>query len=107
MVFRKLFRRKAEPDIQIEKGLEKTRRGVFSEITRLFDRSTLDDELYEDLEMLLIQADVGWDVSQQLVAELQQRVRDEAARSPRRGPSCREPHEDGYIVRPTPEHSPC
>lgn len=82
MVFRKIFRRKAEPDIQIEKGLEKTRRGVFSEITRLFDRSALDDELYEDLEMLLIQADVGWDVSQQLVAELQQRVRDEKIINP-------------------------
>lgn len=82
MVFRKIFRRKSEPDIQIEKGLEKTRRGVFSEITRLFDRSELDDELYEDLEMLLIQADVGWDVSQQLVSELQQRVRDERIINP-------------------------
>jgi len=70
----KFFRRKAEPDVQLEQGLEKTRRGVFSEISRLFDRSALDDELYEELEMLLIQADVGWDVSQKLVAELQQRV---------------------------------
>jgi fused signal recognition particle receptor len=77
LVFRKLFRRKSEPDVQIEKGLEKTRRGVFSEITKLFDRSELDDELYEDLEMLLIQADVGWDVSQQLVDELRDRVREE------------------------------
>lgn len=82
MVFRKLFRRKTEPDVQVEKGLEKTRRGVFSEITRLFDRSKLDDELYEDLEMLLIQADVGWDVSQQLVRELQDRVRDERITNP-------------------------
>ncbi len=82
MVFRKLFRRTAQPDVQIEKGLEKTRRGVFTEITRLFDRSELDDELYEDLEMLLIQADVGWDVSQQLVKELQDRVRDERITNP-------------------------
>ncbi len=74
MVLRKLFRRRAEPDIQLEKGLEKTRRGVFSEITKLFDRSEIDEELYEDLEMLLIQADVGWDVSQQLVTELRERV---------------------------------
>ena len=74
MVLRKLFRRRAEPDIQLEKGLEKTRRGVFSEITKLFDRSEIDEELYEDLEMLLIQADVGWDVSQQLVKELRERV---------------------------------
>ena len=70
----KLFRRKTEPDAQLEQGLEKTRRGVFLEITRLFDRSVLDDELYDDLEMLLIQADVGWDVSQGLVSELRARV---------------------------------
>lgn len=82
MVFRRLFRRNAEPDVQIEKGLEKTRRGVFNEITKLFDRSELDDELWEDLEMLLIQADVGWDVSQQLVAELQDKVREERITNP-------------------------
>ncbi|MBA2519117.1 MAG: signal recognition particle-docking protein FtsY [Chloroflexia bacterium] len=73
-VILKFFRRKTEPDVQLEQGLEKTRRGVFLEITRLFDRSVLDDELYEDLEMLLIQADVGWDVSQGLVGGLRARV---------------------------------
>lgn len=82
MVFKRLFRRQAEPDVQLDKGLEKTRRGVFLEITRLFDRSEIDEELYEDLEMLLIQADVGWDVSQQLVAELRDRVRDERIVNP-------------------------
>lgn len=71
----KFFRRKSQPDVQMEQGLEKTRRGVFSEITRLFERGVLDDELYEELEMLLIQADVGWDVSQKLVSDLQARVR--------------------------------
>jgi len=81
-VLRRLFRRQAEPDLQLEKGLEKTRRGVFLEITRLFDRSEIDDELFEDLEMLLIQADVGWDVSQQLVEELRQRIRDERIVNP-------------------------
>ena len=70
----KFFRRKSAPDAQLEQGLEKTRRGVFLEITRLFDRGVLDDDLYEELEMLLIQADVGWDVSQKLVAELRLRV---------------------------------
>ena len=29
----KFFRRKSEPDVQLEQGLEKTRRGVFLEIT--------------------------------------------------------------------------
>jgi fused signal recognition particle receptor len=78
----KFFRRRAEPDPQLEQGLEKTRRGVFSEITRLFDRGSLDEELYEDLEMLLIQADVGWDVSQKLVADLRARVDRERVADP-------------------------
>jgi len=82
VVLRRLFRRQAEPDIQIEKGLEKTRRGVFSEITKLFDRSEIDEELYEDLEMLLIQADVGWDVSQRLVEELRAKVDEEKIVNP-------------------------
>ena len=74
MVLSRLFRRRSEPDVHLEHGLEKTRRGVFSEISRLFERSAIDQDLYDDLEMLLIQADVGWDVSQKLVRELQDRV---------------------------------
>ncbi|MCA9876312.1 MAG: signal recognition particle-docking protein FtsY [Thermomicrobiales bacterium] len=75
MILRFFRRKAAQPDVQMEQGLEKTRRGVFSEITRLFERDALDDDLYEELEMLLIQADVGWDVSQTLVSDLQERVR--------------------------------
>jgi fused signal recognition particle receptor len=70
VVFSRLFRRQADPDEQLAKGLEKTRRGVFSEIARLFDRGAFDNDFYEELEMLLIQADLGWDISQQLVADL-------------------------------------
>jgi fused signal recognition particle receptor len=82
VVFSRLFRRHAAPDAQLEKGLEKTRRGVFSEISRLFERSAIDDDLYEELEMLLIQADVGWDISQRLVSELRRQVRDQAIADP-------------------------
>ncbi len=81
-MLRKIFRRQAEPDVQIEKGLEKTRRGVFLEITRLFDRGEIDEDLFEDLEMLLIQADVGWDVSQGLVKDLRQRIADDRIVNP-------------------------
>lgn len=70
----RIFRRQAEPDMQMEQGLAKTRSGVFSEINRLFDRSAIDEDLYDDLEMLLIQADVGWEVSQQLVADLRAKI---------------------------------
>ena len=82
MVFRRMFKRRTEPDVQVEQGLAKTRRGVFSEIARLFDRGTLDDDLYEELEMLLIQADIGWDVSQKLVEELQTQVGEQGIRDP-------------------------
>ena len=78
----KFFRRRSEPDEQIAQGLEKTRRGVFLEITRLFDRSAVDEDLFEDLEMLLIQADVGWDISQRLVAELRARIDKERVADP-------------------------
>jgi fused signal recognition particle receptor len=76
LVIGRLFRRRAEPDAHLEQGLEKTRRGVFTEVTRLFERSSVDEELFEDLEMLLIQADVGWEVTQQLVGDLRSRVDD-------------------------------
>ncbi len=82
MVFRRIFKRRAEPDVQVEQGLAKTRRGVFSEIARLFERGTLDDDLYEELEMLLIQADIGWDVSQKLVEQIQTQVREQGIRDP-------------------------
>ena len=75
MILRFFRRKAAQPDVQLEQSLEKTRRGVFTEITRLFERGALADDLYEELEMLLIQADVGWDVSQKLVRDLQERVR--------------------------------
>jgi fused signal recognition particle receptor len=81
-VILRFFRRKSEPDAHLEEGLAKTRRGVFSEITRLFERGALDDDLYEELEMLLIQADVGWDVSQKLVGDLRTRVRQEGIADP-------------------------
>jgi fused signal recognition particle receptor len=83
VVFNRLFRRRADVDPHLAQGLEKTRRGVFSEITRLFERAAIDEELYEDLEMLLIQADVGWDISQRLVSELRQRVAQDRIIDPR------------------------
>ncbi|HEV2529949.1 MAG TPA: signal recognition particle-docking protein FtsY [Thermomicrobiales bacterium] len=85
MVFRKMFRRRAEPEVQdvrVEQAMAKTRRGVFSEIARLFDRGVLDEDLYEELEMLLIQADIGWDVSQKLVEDLREQVRANGIREP-------------------------
>ncbi len=82
MVFSRIFRRQTVEDEQLSKGLEKTRRGVFSDIAKLFDRGRFDDDFYEELEMLLIQADVGWDISQQLVEELKTAVSERGITDP-------------------------
>ena len=82
MVFSRLFRRQTEPDQQLSKGLEKTRRGVFSEIARLFDRGAFGEGFFDELEMLLIQADLGWDISQQLVEDLRASVEQHAITDP-------------------------
>ena len=52
MVLGRLFKRRAEPDLQLDQGLEKTRRGVFSEISRLFDRAASVRLVVEDLVLV-------------------------------------------------------
>jgi fused signal recognition particle receptor len=61
---------------KIENGLTKTRQSVFGRIANLFRASEITDETWEELEMLLIQADVGMDTTLRLVES----VREEASR---------------------------
>lgn len=70
-----LFQREEKQEEQLEKGLEKTRRGVFGRIASILGPSDITDETWEDLEALLIQADVGVNTAIELVEEL----RDEAS----------------------------
>ncbi len=74
MILNRIFRRQTEPDVHLEEGLKKTRRGIFAEITALFDRTAIDEELYEDLEALLIQADVGVETTLEIVEALRDDV---------------------------------
>lgn len=82
MVLNRLFRRRSEPDPQLEQGLKKTRRGIFADITALFDRSAIDEELFEDLESLLIQADLGVETTLELVEALREDIRRERITDP-------------------------
>ena len=59
VVFSRLFRRQTDPEPKIEAGLKKSRRGIFKDISALFERSEITEDLFEDLEALLIQADLG------------------------------------------------
>jgi len=52
-------------------GLSRTRKGVIGKLTQMFSgRPRLDDALLDDLEEILIQADVGVDVSVQITDEI-------------------------------------
>lgn len=82
MVFSRLFQRKSEPEPQIEAGLQKTRRGFFKEIALLFERSEITEDLYEELEMLLIQADLGVETTLELLENLRARIDREGIRQP-------------------------
>jgi fused signal recognition particle receptor len=60
---------------QLDKGLEKTKEGFFSKITKAVAGKThVDDEILDQLEEALISADVGVDTTLTLIAKIQKRV---------------------------------
>lgn len=62
----------------IRGSLGRTRNAVFSRVAELLGTSEVTDETWDELEELLIQADVGVDTTLYLVDRLRQRARDEA-----------------------------
>ncbi|MDI3339718.1 MAG: signal recognition particle-docking protein FtsY [Sphaerobacter sp.] len=82
MVFSRLFRRRAVPEPQLEAGLKKTRRGIFKDIANLFERSEITEDLFDDLEALLIQADLGVETTLELLDNLRQRIDRERIKQP-------------------------
>jgi fused signal recognition particle receptor len=62
-----------------EKGVKRTREAWWGKVVTLFDRTTLGDELWDELEELLIAADVGVSTTQKLVERLKRRVESEHA----------------------------
>lgn len=64
-------------DNLIKQGLKRSRDIWFDRVVRLFDRPTIDDEVWGELEELLISADVGVATTERLVQKVKQRVREE------------------------------
>jgi fused signal recognition particle receptor len=60
---------------QWRKGLEKTRKVAFGRISNFLGTSELDEEAWEDLEALLIQADMGVDTTIDVIEGVRERVR--------------------------------
>ena len=71
--FDKLFGKKEKE--QLDKGLEKTREGFFSRITKaIAGKSQVDDEVLDQLEEAMISADVGVDTTLAIIEKIQERV---------------------------------
>ncbi|HEX7365172.1 MAG TPA: signal recognition particle-docking protein FtsY [Dehalococcoidia bacterium] len=64
------------------KAVKRSRDGWFGKIARLFDQNKLDIEVWEQLEELLIAADVGVATTQKLIDKVKQRVRSEKLSEP-------------------------
>ena len=59
----------------LDKGLEKTKSSVFSKIARaVAGKSTVDDEVLDNLEEVLITSDVGVETTLKIVKRIQERV---------------------------------
>jgi len=60
-----------------EQGVRRSREAWFGRICRLFDRTTVAEETWDELEELLISADVGVATTHKLIGRVKQRVREE------------------------------
>lgn len=59
---------------RLKKGLSKTRDNFVNKVTGLFSGNNIDDEFFEELEELMIQADVGIHTTMELIDELKEVV---------------------------------
>lgn len=77
-----LFRCSQESGEKTEEALERTRRTWFGRVAGLFERPRVDQELWEELEELLIGADTGVATTRKILDRLQQRVEEEHLHRP-------------------------
>ena len=72
-LFNKLFSR--EKKETLDKGLEKTKQGVFEKIKHaVAGKSSVDDDVLDNLEEVFVTSDVGVDTTVKIIERLQERV---------------------------------
>lgn len=82
MIFRRLFgRTQQEEQTKVEQAVAKTRRSNL--FGSLFDRSTIDEDLYEEIETALIGSDVGVETTDVLLRDLRTHVRQNGIHDPK------------------------
>ena len=60
-----------------KKALKPTKDSWFSKAMQLFDRTSIDESIWVELEEVLIAADVGMETTEKLIERTKQRVKDE------------------------------
>ena len=69
------FKRDKEAKEDLDKGLEKTRTSVFDRISKaIIGKSTVDDDVLDNLEEILVTSDVGVDTTLKIIERIQKRV---------------------------------
>lgn len=76
-LFRRTAAEQAQDEAKIQASLSKTRQGFFGRISSLFQANEITDDTWEELEALLIQADLGVNTALAVVEQLKQRVQRE------------------------------
>lgn len=72
--FKKIFSR--EKKEKLDSGLQKTKEGVWSKITRaVAGKSTVDSEVLDNLEEVFITSDIGVDTTLKIIERLEERVK--------------------------------
>lgn len=71
---------KAEVHEQTERAVERTRRGFFGRLGGLFERADFTDDLWDELEEILIGADAGLETTEVVISAVKQRVKDEGVK---------------------------
>lgn len=67
----------------LKEKLFRTREGLFGKIKNIFSgRSVIDEDLYEELEDLLIQSDIGMDMTVKIVNTLEKEVKSRGIKNP-------------------------
>ena len=73
-LFDKIFGKKQQQET-LNQGLEKTREGFFNKISKaIAGKSTVDEEVLDDLENALVSADVGIETTVKIIEQIEKRV---------------------------------
>ncbi len=73
-LFDKIFGKKEQKET-LEQGLQKTKEGFFDKITKaIAGKSTVDEDVLDDLENALVSADVGVDTTVKIIDGIEKRV---------------------------------